>query len=86
MIALVSLLAILPSSLEAQVKKRSHHLSQTQADRALTAAEIFKQCQPAILSIRTTLHEDGKVEVGAGTGFAYIRSDLVITAFHVIQG
>jgi S1-C subfamily serine protease len=55
------------------------------SSKALSAKDIFARYHGAIVQIKTTSHQDGDPFQSTGSGFFYIRPDVVATALHVIQ-
>ncbi|HVT13025.1 MAG TPA: trypsin-like peptidase domain-containing protein [Fimbriimonadaceae bacterium] len=51
----------------------------------MSAKEVFARYQPAVVQIETNFHEGQDKVTLAGTGFFFLRDDLVATAFHVVD-
>lgn len=54
--------------------------------RPLSASEIFQRSKSAVYQIETTFQEKGVDMVGSGSGFAFLRPGLIVTAYHVVRG
>lgn len=52
----------------------------------MSAKQIFAKCRSSVVKIVTNVRVDGKWMVGTGTGFFFQSDDLVVTAYHVVQG
>src|SRR5262245_41344045 len=53
--------------------------------KLLTAKDIFSRYRSAVVQITTVEHDGPKLITGSGSGFFFGRSDIIATAYHVVD-